>query len=88
MYSAAQYKIYFYLINYLQQHDDDLRRRLVSLVHFDTTTENNELVTVLTMETFREHMSTFWKKQIQKSTLSLLVAVHAGGRCAIAVHQS
>ena len=75
-------------MNYLQEHDDDLRRRLASLVHFDTTTENNELVTVLTMETFREHMPTFGKEQRQKSTLSLLVAVHAGGKCAIAVHQS
>ena len=48
-------------MNYLQEHGDDLRRRLVSLAHFDTTTENDELVTLLTMETFREHMSTFWK---------------------------
>ena len=48
-------------MNYLQEHGDDLRRRLVSLVHFDTTTENDELVTLLTMETFREHMSPFWK---------------------------
>ena len=47
-------------MNYLQEHDDDLRRRLVSLAHFDTTTENDEL---LTMETFRKHnMSTFWKR--------------------------
>ena len=75
-------------MNYLQEHDDDLRRHLVSLPHFDTTTENDELVTLLTMETFREHMSTFGKEQRQNSTLSLLVAVHAGGRCAIAVHQS
>ena len=76
-------------MNYLQEHDDDLRRRLVSLANFDTTTENDELVILLTMETFREHnMSTFGKEQRQKSTLSLLVAVHAGGRCAIAVHQS
>ena len=43
-------------MNYLQEHDDDLRRRLVSLAHFDTTTENDELVTLLTMETFREHI--------------------------------
>ena len=64
MLSAALYKIYFYLylMNYLQEHGDDLRRRLVSLAHFDTTTENDELVTLLTMETFREHMSTFWKR--------------------------
>ena len=75
-------------MNYLQEHDNDLGRRLVSLANFDTTTENDELVTLLTMETFREHMSTFGKEQRQKSTLSLLVAVHAGGRCAIAVHQS
>ena len=80
---------YLYLMNYLQEHDNDLRRRLVSLANFDTTTENDELVTLLTMETFREHiMSTFGKEQRQKSTLSLFVAVHAGGRCAIAVHQS
>ena len=72
-------------MNYLQEHDDDLRRRLVSLAHFDTTTENDQLVTLLTMEIFRE---LFEKVQNQKSTLSLLVAVHADGGCAIAVHQS
>ena len=49
-------------MNYLQEHDDDLRRHLVSLPHLYTTTENDELVTLLTMETFREHMSTFWKR--------------------------
>ena len=49
-------------MNYLQEHDDDLSRRLASLAHFDTTTENGELVTLLTMETFREHRSTFWKR--------------------------
>ena len=43
-------------MNYLQEHDDDLRRRLVSLAHFDTTTDNDELVTLLTMGTFREHI--------------------------------
>ena len=48
-------------MDHIQEHDDDLRRRLVSLAHFDTTTENDELVTLLTMETFRGHMSTFWK---------------------------
>ena len=31
-------------MNYLQEHDDDLRRHLVSLAHFDTTTENDELL--------------------------------------------
>ena len=46
-------------VNYIQEHDDDLRRRLLSLVHLDTTTENDEPVTLLTMETFREHQSTF-----------------------------
>ena len=30
-------------MNYLQEHDDDLKRHLVSLAHFDTTTENDEL---------------------------------------------
>ena len=58
-YKALRYiKIYLYLMNYLQEHDDDLRRRLVSLAHFDTTTENDELITLLflTMETFREHI--------------------------------
>ena len=54
--------LYLYLMNYLQEHDDDLRRRLVSLAHFDTTTENDELVTLLTMGTFPEHISTFWKR--------------------------
>ena len=51
-------------MNYRQEHDDDLRRHFVSLAHFDTTTENDELVTLLTMETFREHniISTFWKR--------------------------
>ena len=76
-------------MNYIQEHDNDHRRRLVSLAHFDTTTENDELVTLLTMGTFREHMSSFFgKEQRQKSTFSLLVAVHADGGCAIAVHQS
>ena len=41
----------------LQKHDYDL-----SLAHFDPTIENDELVTLLTMETFREHMSTFLKR--------------------------
>ena len=82
-------KLLPYLMNYVQEHDDDLRRHLVSLAHFDTKTENDELVTLLTMETFREHIcQLFGKEQRQKSTLSLLAAVHAGGRCAIAVHQS
>ena len=49
-------------MDYLHEHDDDLRRRLVSIAHFDTTTENDELVTLLTMETFREHMPTFLEK--------------------------
>ncbi len=49
-------------MNYLQEHGDDLRRRLVSLAHCDTTTDNDESVTLLTMETFRENMSTFWKR--------------------------
>ena len=73
-------------MDYLQEHDHDLRRRFASLAHFDTTTDNGELVTLLTMKTFREHMSTFGKEQRQKSTLSLLVAVHADGGCAIGVH--
>ena len=52
-----------HLMNYLQEHDDDLRRRLLSLAHFDTTTDSDELVTLLTMETFREHnyYVNFWK---------------------------
>ena len=75
-------------MNYLQEHDDDLRRRLVSLAHFDTTTENDELVTLLTMGTFPEYISTFLKRTKQKSTLSLLMTVHADGGCAITVHQS
>ena len=29
----------------------------MSLAHFDTTTENGELVTLSTMETFREHVN-------------------------------
>ena len=33
--------------------------RLRHLAHLDTTTENDELVTILTMETFREHMARF-----------------------------
>ncbi len=75
-------------MNYLQEHGDYLRRRLVSLAHFDTTTENDEPVTLLTMGTIPEHISTFGKEQRQKSTFSLLVAVHADGVCTIAVHQS
>ena len=36
----------------------------MSLANSDTTTENDELVTLLTkiIETFCEHMSTFWKR--------------------------
>ena len=49
-------------MDYLHEHDDDLRRRLVSIAHFDTTTENDELVTLLTMETFREHYVNFLEK--------------------------
>ena len=65
-------------MNYLQEHDDDLRRRLVSLAHFDTTTEN-EFVTLLTMNIFREYMSTFWKRtKAEISTLSLLVGKRDG----------
>ena len=41
------------------------------------------------METFREHMSTYVEvNKRQKSKLSLLVAVHADGWCAPAVHRS
>ena len=47
------------LLAYLQEHDDELRRRLLSLAHLDTTTKNDELVTILTSETFREHMASF-----------------------------
>ena len=36
-----------------------LRWCILSLAHSDTTIENDELATILTMETFREHMSTF-----------------------------
>ena len=75
-------------MNYLQEHDDDLRQRLVSLAHFDTTTENDEPVTLLTMGTIPEHISTFGKEQRQKSTLSLLMTVGSDGGCAITVHQS
>ena len=50
-------------MNYLQEHDDDLRRHLVSLPHFDTTTENDELVTLLTMETFREYVNFLGKNK-------------------------
>ena len=57
----------------------------MSLAHFDTTTENDKLVTLLTMETFREHIYVNFLEKY-KSTLSLLVAVHADGGCAIAVH--
>ena len=75
-------------MNYLQEHDDDLRRHLVSLPHFDTTTENDELVTLLTMETFREHMSTFWKSTKAEFHTVTVGGSTCSGRCAIAVHQS
>ena len=59
------------------------------LAHFDTTTENDELVTLLTMGTFRENIcQLFGNEQRQKSKLSLLVAVHAEGECAPGVHES
>ena len=45
--------------------------------------------TLLTMETFREHMcQLFRNEEGQKYKLSLLVAVHADDGCAPAVHQS
>ena len=49
-------------MDYLHEHDDDIRRRLASIAHFDTTTENDELVTILTMETYREHYVNFLEK--------------------------
>ena len=49
-------------MDYLHEHDDNLRRRLVSIAHFDTTTENDELVILLTMEIFREHYVNFLEK--------------------------
>ena len=81
MSSAALYKIYLYfylyLMDYLHEHDDDLRRRLASIAHFDTTTENDELVTLLTMETFREHMSTFWIR----ANAEILTLTFGGSTC-------
>ena len=61
----------------------------MSLGHFDTTTENDELVALLTMETFREHMSTFWKRtKAEIHTFTFGGSTYAAGGCAIAVHQS
>ena len=45
-YIKSTFTFYLYLMDYLHEHDDDLRRRLVSIAHFDTTTENDELVTL------------------------------------------
>ena len=74
---------------YFQEHNDDLRPCVFSLAHSDTTTEYDEFVTILAMETFREHYVNFCgNEQRQKSKLSLLVAVHADDGCAPAVHQS
>ena len=76
-------------MNYLQEHNDGLRWCLLSLAHSDTTTENDEFVTILAMETFREHNVNFCgNEQRHKSKLSLSVAVNADGGCAPAVHQS
>ena len=61
-------------MNYLQERNDGLRRCLLSLAHSDAITENDELVTTLTMETCRNKR--------QKYTILLLVAVHADGVCA------
>ena len=47
------------LLSYLQQHAVDLRRRLLRLARLDTTPENDEIVNILTMETFHEHMASF-----------------------------
>ena len=47
------------LMNYLQEHNSDLRRRLLSLAHLDATAENGELVTILTTETCHKHMARF-----------------------------
>ncbi len=65
-------------MNYLQEHDDDLSRRLVSLAYFDTTTENGELVTLLKWKHFVNICQLFGKEQRQKSTLSLLVGKRGG----------
>ena len=48
------------LLSYIQQRDVDHRRCLLSLARLDTTAENYEnVVTILNMHTFREHMADF-----------------------------
>ena len=49
---------YRHIQSYLQE-SMRLRQHLLSLAHLGITTENDELVTILTMETFREHMASF-----------------------------
>ena len=56
-----------FTFTYLHEHDDDLRWRLVSLAHFDTITDNDELVTLLTMETFREHKKKNYVNVLEKN---------------------
>ena len=81
--------ICYNLLSYLQQHDDDLRRRHLRLAHLDTTTENDEFVVIVIMGPFREHYVKFCgNEQRQKSKLPVLVAVHAYGGCRPVVHQS
>ena len=56
-------------MNYLQEHNGCLRRCLLSLAHSDTTTENDELATILTMETFRENKSNFVEMNRGRNTI-------------------
>ena len=81
------------LLSYLQEHNDDLKRRLLSLAHLDTTAENAELVTTLTVETFREHMTSvvvmnrgrnpnfylWWQYMQMVGVLLLFIRTHRDG---------
>ena len=72
------------LLSYIQQRDVDHRRRLLSLARLDTTDENYEnVVTILKMETFREHMMAAFVEMNKKSKLAVLVAEKANGSCSL-----
>ena len=71
------------LLSYIQQRDVDHRRRLMSLARLDTTAENYEnVVTILKMETFREHDGSFCGNEQEIQTYFFL-AEKANGSCSL-----
>ena len=75
------------IINCLQDHDDDLRRRLLGFAHLNIPTAN---VTIFTMKIFRENIASFVEMNTGRNPnfISFGGSIHADGMCAPAVHQS